>query len=82
MAYEISKYQGDAAYTIDCTGDAVIGDEVCFERATFSGSFRNPKFAGFEMIKGTIIKDSYGLQKQQHTFTIKTAEGGYQTFDF
>ncbi len=76
MAYEISKYQGDAAYTIDCTGDAVIGDEVCFERATFSGSFRNPKFAGFEMIKGTIIKDSYGLQKQQHTFTIKTAEGG------
>jgi len=75
MTYEISKYSGNDEYIIDCTGDAVIGDEVRFERATFSGSFRNPKFAGFKMIEGVIVKDSYGLQKQQHTFTIKTAEG-------
>ncbi|KKU25438.1 MAG: hypothetical protein UX37_C0022G0002 [Microgenomates group bacterium GW2011_GWA2_46_16] len=76
MAYEISKYSGDAEYKINCTGDAVIGDEVRFERATFIGSFRNPKFAGFEMVTGVIIGDSYGVEKQQHTFTLKLTAGG------
>lgn len=67
MTYENSIYSGDAEFTINCTGDAVVGDEVRFERATFSGSFRNAKFAGFEMITGKIIRDSYGRDKQQHT---------------
>lgn len=71
-----STFRGDATYPIDCTGDAVRGDEVCFDRATFTGSFRNAKFAGFERIEGTIVADSYGAQAQQHTFTIMLVGGG------
>ena len=73
MPYNSSTYSGDAIYSIDCTGDAVCGDEIRFERATFSGSFRNAKFSGFEQITGKIIRDSYGRDKQQHTFSIETA---------
>lgn len=75
MAYQISEYNGDNEYSVSCTGDAVTGDEVRFERATFSGSFRNAKFAGFEQITGKIVKDSYGKDKQQHTFTLELADG-------
>lgn len=75
MAYQESSFAGDTEYTINCTGDAVCGDEVRFERATFTGSFRNAKFNGFEMITGKIVRDSYGRDKQQHTFTIELANG-------
>lgn len=76
MTYQTSEYRGDAEYYIDCTGDAVVGDDVRFERATFSGSFRSAKFAGFERITGKIIRDSYGGDKQQHTFTLGLEGGG------
>lgn len=69
-----ANYKGDEFYSIYCTGDAVVGDDVCFERATFGGSFRKPKFAGFEKITGKIIKDSYGKEKQQHTFTLQLVD--------
>jgi hypothetical protein len=74
MSYQISEYNGDDEYSIECTGDAVVGDEVRFERATFSGSFRNARFAGFEKITATIIRDSYGKNKQQHTFTLAAGD--------
>lgn len=57
-------------YPINATGDCVVGDAVCFERVIFSGSFRKPKFSHMETIQGVIIKDSYGADKQQHTFTL------------
>jgi hypothetical protein len=75
MAFQNSDYTGDKTHTINCTGDAVVGDEVAFERATFSGSFRNAKFTGFELVSGKIIRDSYGAAKQQHTFTLELANG-------
>lgn len=75
MPYQESEYSGDAEHTICCTGDCVTGDQVAFERATFTGSFRNAKFAGFELVKGKIIQDSYGADKQQHTFTILKPDG-------
>lgn len=62
-------------YTVDVTGDACVGDEVAFARATFTGSYRKPKFAGYEVVRGTIVRDSYGAKKQQHTFTIETDDG-------
>jgi hypothetical protein len=62
-------------YTIDCTGDVVTGDEVEFERATFTGSWRRPKFAGMETVRGRIVNDSYGAAKQQHTFTLELPDG-------
>lgn len=68
-------FKGDAAYSINCTGDACKGDHVAFERATFTGSFRNAKFAGFEMIRGEIVSESYGAAKQQHTFTLRLSDG-------
>lgn len=75
MFYQISDFNGDEIYSINCTGDVVVGDEVSFDRATFTGSFRNAKFAGFERITGKIVRDSYGRDKQQHTFTIQLADG-------
>ena len=62
-------------YSIDITGDACVGDEVAFEKATFTGSFRNPKFAGMSIVTGKIVADSYGRVKQQHTFTLDLKDG-------
>lgn len=80
MAYNESTFTGDALHTVPCTGDCVTGDRVAFERATFTGGsfgrFRSkPKFAGFELIVGEIVADSYGADKQQHTFTIRRPDG-------
>ena len=75
MPYHDSTYSGDSDYNLNCTGDCVVGDEVRFERATFTGSFRKPKFDGFEMVTARIVNDSYGQHKQQHTFTLETEHG-------
>ena len=74
MAYEVPTYRGDKEFSMDCTGDACVGDIVKFERAVFSGSFRSPKFSHFELVQGEIIRDSYGAKSQQHTFTLKNKE--------
>jgi len=68
-------FKGDDNYAYDCTGDCCVGDEICFERAVFSGSFKKPKFDGFKIVKAKIIKDSYGRDKQQHTFTLELEDG-------
>lgn len=60
---------------IDCTGNACKGDYVEFERAYFSGTYPKSKFEGMETIQGLIIADSYGKEKQQHTFTIQLDDG-------
>lgn len=75
MPLQTPDFRGDAVYTFDCSGDACVGDEVCFERATFGGSFRRPVFEGFERIEGRLVADSYGADKQQHTFTLELASG-------
>lgn len=75
MSYQVSTYSGDEKYSINCTGDACVGDHLCFERATFTGSFRNAKFVGFERIEAEIVADSYGESKQQHTFTLELSDG-------
>lgn len=75
MTYQTSNYQGDAIYTTNCTGDVVLGDEVSFERAVFSGSYPRSKFSHFELVQGKVINDSYGRDKQQHTFTIELLNG-------
>lgn len=62
-------------YIIDCTGNVCKGDEIKFEKAIFTGRYPNSKFIHVETIYGTIINDSYGKSKQQHTFTIKLLNG-------
>ena len=79
MTFQNSTYNGDDTYTINTTGDCVVGDEVVFERATFTGSFRNAKFEGFKLVHGTIVNDSYGRDKQQHTFTLELLDGSKLT---
>lgn len=65
----------DNGYTINCTGDVCKGDEIVFSEAIFSGSWKNAKFSHFEVIKGVVVNDSYGTDKQQHTFTIQLSDG-------
>jgi len=71
----LKTYAKKLGYTENVTGDVATGDQVVFARATFTGSHKRPRFAGIEVISGTVISDSYGKAKQQHTFTIKTREG-------
>jgi len=54
----------------DCTGDACKGDHVRFTKAIWTGNYPNSRRSGSEIITGLIVKDSYGAEKQQHTFTI------------
>jgi hypothetical protein len=72
---EIKPEPIPSEYSIDATGDVVRGDDIAFMRATFTGSYRKPKFAGNELVVGTVISDSYGAAKQQHTFTIELEDG-------
>ena len=58
-------------FSVNCTGDCCVGDIVQFEKAVFGGSYRKPKFLYNEQITAEILKDSYGADKQQHTFTIQ-----------
>ena len=56
---------------IDATGDVVAGDTIRFTEAVFGGAFRNSTFLGEREITATVLKDSYGAAKQQHTFTLR-----------
>jgi hypothetical protein len=62
--------KADKSATISATGDVVVGDNVTFDEAVFAGSYRKPKFVGTRSISATVVKDSYGAGKQQHTFTL------------
>lgn len=64
-----------SGFTYDATGNVAQGDEIAFAESVFTGSHRNARFSHFELISGRIVKDSYGADKQQHTFTIETASG-------
>lgn len=48
-------------YVVGCTGDCCKGDEIAFFNAGKSG----------ERLFGTIVNESYGAAKYQHTFTIE-----------
>lgn len=56
-------------FTMDCTGDVVVGDTILFTETVWGGCYKNPKNLGERTIIAEIIKDSYGEKKQQHTFT-------------
>lgn len=51
--------------------DVVTGDIVEFQQDVFGGSFKRPTYLGQRTVHGEVIKDSYGAEKQQHTFTIR-----------
>jgi len=66
---------------VDTTGDAVTGDTVRFTEAVF-GRGRKPKFLGERTVTARIVSDSYGKQKQQHTFSLEVlASDGYRPLE-
>jgi len=67
--YQVEKYLSKKFHNIN--GDACVGDVVWFARDNFSGSYKKPKYDGTECIRAIIVKDSYGKDKQQHTFTLE-----------
>lgn len=56
------------------TNDVVKGDTIMFTEGVFNGSYRNPKYIGERTIIAKVIKESYGVEKQQHTFTLEVIE--------
>ena len=44
-----------------------------FNETVFGGSHRRPVALGTRRIAATVIRDSYGAGKQQHTFTLVVA---------
>lgn len=74
--------RGKAMFTIDCTGDACIGDKIEFTESVFGGSFKKPKFLGQRIIQAEIINESYGAAKQQHTFSLLViGSSGYEPIE-
>ena len=57
-------------YSIDCTGDVVVGDAIRFSESVFFGSYRKPQFVGDRFVEAVVTADSYGAARQQHTFTL------------
>lgn len=61
-------------YPINCTGDVVRGDRIRWIEAmwpNYKPRHRSkPHPLGYRTITGHVVADSYGPDKQQHTFTI------------
>lgn len=57
-------------FTIDCTGDVVTGDVIEFSEAVFVGTYRRPQYLGDRLVQARVLRDSYGADRQQHTFTL------------
>lgn len=68
----------ETQYTMNCTGDACRGDIILFTEAVFGGSHRSPKYLGDRRIAARIVKDSYGADKQQHTFSLEIIDSDGQ----
>jgi len=67
------------AYKINCTGDVCKGDQILFPCAVWEKvSIRRKKvnvIDHFALLEAEVVKESYGWQKQQHTFTLLLPDG-------
>tara|TARA_Y100000310_G_C20449176_1_gene699838 strand:+ start:194 stop:565 length:372 start_codon:yes stop_codon:yes gene_type:complete len=59
---------------VDAKGDVCVGDIIRFTEAVFTGSYKRPQYKGDREIMAEVKKDSYGDEKQQHTFTLEILE--------
>ena len=57
------------------TNDVVVGDEITFTKNVYIGAYPRSKFSHYEQVQGTVIHESYGNVRQQHTFTIQRPDG-------
>ncbi|XAR73962.1 hypothetical protein NMG60_11008104 [Bertholletia excelsa] len=63
-----------SSFVINCTGDVCKGDVVLFTQKVykkFDKVTKRGSFLGSRTIAGRVVKESYGAEKQQHTFTIE-----------
>jgi len=67
-------------FTINCTGDVVVGDTILFTETVWGGAYnKKPINEGSRTIIAEVMKDSYGEKKQQHTFSIRVISSwGYK----
>ena len=49
----------------------VAGDTIRFTESVFGGSYRRSKFVGKRTVIAKVLRESYGADKQQHTFTLE-----------
>tara|TARA_Y100000034_G_C6700271_1_gene308781 strand:- start:101 stop:652 length:552 start_codon:yes stop_codon:yes gene_type:complete len=52
-------------------GDVVTGDTIRFTESVWGGSYRKPRHLGSRTVEAEVLNDSYGVDKQQHTFTLR-----------
>ena len=72
---------GMAGFDIDCTGDACVGDEILFTERVY-GAYGRRAPLGQRRVAARIVSDSYGAEKQQHTFSLVVlASDGYAPID-
>ncbi|XP_011099191.1 zinc finger CCCH domain-containing protein 62 isoform X2 [Sesamum indicum] len=67
-----------SSFTIDCTGDVCKGDVVLFYQKVyqrFDKMTRRGSHLGRRTVAGRIVKESYGVARQQHTFTVRPILG-------
>uniref|UniRef100_A0ACD5YXV9 Uncharacterized protein n=1 Tax=Avena sativa TaxID=4498 RepID=A0ACD5YXV9_AVESA len=61
-----------SSFSINCKGDVCRGDAVLFKQKVHEKSGKkHSKCIGKRIVAGKVIKESYGKEKQQHTFTIQ-----------
>ncbi|CAN6206105.1 unnamed protein product [Urochloa humidicola] len=61
-----------SSFSINCKGDVCKGDAVLFKQKVYEKSGkRHANCIGKRIVAGKVIKESYGKEKQQHTFTIQ-----------
>ena len=55
---------------------------ITFKKKYFVGTIKKPKFAGYQILKAIVKKNSYGKLKNQHTFTIEVLDVIEEKFGF
>lgn len=56
---------------LNATGDVVPGDVIRFTEAVFGGTPWKPRYLGEREIIARVLRDSYGRDRGQHTFTLE-----------
>ncbi|XP_010926369.1 uncharacterized protein [Elaeis guineensis] len=63
-----------SSFVFNCTGDVCKGDVILFKQRVyekFDKVTRGASIIGSRTIAGSVVKESYGAAKQQHTFTVE-----------
>ena len=69
-AHDEETGMADKGFDID-SDDVVAGDAIEFREEVRAGGWRNPQRLGERLVRGRVLRDSYGERRQQHTFMIE-----------